>query len=425
VTGTVAIVGASVAGVRTAQALRTEGHAGPVILIGAEPGLPYDKPPLSKQFLAGTWSAEKIVLLSREAAQDQGIELRLGVPAAHLDVARRSVLLADGERVSYDMAVIATGADARPSPWRPASGLHVVRTLEHSRDLRAGLAAQDSVVIVGGGFIGSEVAATARAGGREVTVVDPLVVPMGRLLGAETGALFESLHHRHGVRTRFGVGVQDVAGTAGSLRVTLTDGEVLRAGTVVVGIGARPGDAWLASSGLLVDDGVVCDQYCRAVDAPEVWAAGDVARWFHPRYGESLRVEHWTNAADQAACVAHNIAHPDELQDYRPTEYIWSDQYDWRIQMVGRPHRGTEVRLLGDPGASRSRFAALYGDDAGQLVGALTVNWPRALVTCRRLAQADTAFSAACGQVGALASTAPPGGTGAGPGGYGQEGEAG
>jgi phthalate 3,4-dioxygenase ferredoxin reductase subunit len=407
-TGTVVIVGASVAGVGTAQSLRAKGHHGHIVVVGAEPGLPYDKPPLSKQFLAGTWSDAKIVLLTREAAQAQDIELRLGVAAQHLDIAGRSLLLADGARLDYDAVVIATGAEARPSPWHPASGLHILRTLEHSRELRAGLAADGPVVIVGGGFIGSEVAATARAAGREVTIVDPLPVPMGRLLGAEVGALFERLHQRHGVRTRFGAGVQDIAGQPGNLRVTLTDGEVLQAATVVVGIGAIPSDAWLASSGLLIEDGVVCDQFCRAVDAAEVYAAGDVARWYHPRYGEHLRVEHWTNAIDQGACVAHNITHPDDLRDFSPTEYIWSDQYDWRIQLVGRPHRGTRFRMIGDPAASRARFAALYSDGTGRLVGAVTVNWPRALVACRRLAQVDTVFSTACGQLDALAATPAP-----------------
>jgi NADPH-dependent 2,4-dienoyl-CoA reductase/sulfur reductase-like enzyme len=180
---------------------------------------------------------------------------------------------------------------------------------------------------------------------------------------------------------------------------------VLRAGTVVVGIGATPGDAWLASSGLRLDDGVVCDRFCRAEGAVGVYAAGDVARWFHPRHGELVRVEHWTNAIDQAACVAHNLVHAGDLWEYAPTEYVWTDQYDWKIQLVGRPHQGSELRLLGDPQASRPRFAALFGDDAGQLVGAVTVNWPRALATCRRTAAAGAALRAVCEQVAALDAT--------------------
>jgi phthalate 3,4-dioxygenase ferredoxin reductase component len=402
---TVVIVGASVAGVRTARCLRAEGHRGRLVLVGAEPDVPYDKPPLSKQFLDGQWGADRIALLSRSAAEADGIEVRLGVPAEHLDVAGRTLVLADGERLRYDAIVLATGSAARPSPWRPGSGVHVLRTLQDTRNLRAALAEQDRVVIVGGGFIGAEVAAAARAGGREVTIVDPLPAPMSRLVGDEVAALLRPVHERHGVSTRFGLGVQEVTGQAGALRVALADGSVLRAGTVVVGIGATPGDAWLASSGLRLDDGVVCDRFCRAEGAVGVYAAGDVARWFHPRHGELVRVEHWTNAIDQAACVAHNLVHAGDLWEYAPTEYVWTDQYDWKIQLVGRPHQGSELRLLGDPQASRPRFAALFGDDAGQLVGAVTVNWPRALATCRRTAAAGAALRAVCEQVAALDAT--------------------
>jgi phthalate 3,4-dioxygenase ferredoxin reductase component len=400
-TGTIVIVGASVAGVRTAQCLRAEGHGGRIVLIGSEADEPYDKPPLSKQFLSGDWPDERISLLGRQKALADGIEMRLGVAAEHLEVSRKLLVLADGEEVSYDAVVLATGAAARSSPWS-ASGVHVLRTVRDSLRLRSALATRDPVVVIGGGFIGAEVAATARTAGCQVTVVDPLPVPMSAALGAEVAALLRPLHERHGVSTRFGVGVQEVTGRAGSLRVALTDGSVLTAGTVVAGIGATPNDAWLASSGLRVDDGVLCDKYCRAVDAADVWAAGDVARWFHPGHGERVRVEHWTNAVDQAACVAHNLVHPDDLREYAPTEYVWTDQYDWKVQMVGRPHRGSRLRLFGDPEASRARFAALVGDEAGRLAGAITVNWPRALVTCRRMAEAGAPLNVACGQIGAL-----------------------
>jgi NADPH-dependent 2,4-dienoyl-CoA reductase/sulfur reductase-like enzyme len=385
VTGTVVVVGSSVAGVRTAQDLRTEGHDGPIVLIGAEEELPYDKPPLSKQLLAGSWDRDRVTLLTAEAAATAGIDLRLGVAARRLDVAGRVVVLADGERVPYDTVVIATGAAARPSPWVTGSGVHVVRTLADCSGLRAGLADPGPVVVVGGGFIGAEVAATAHAGGRQVTVVDPLPVPIGRVVGSEVGRLFADLHARHGVGSRFGVGVEGISGRAGALRVQLTDGTELAAGTVVVGIGTVPNDAWLADSGLLVDDGVVCDEHCRAVDAPDVFAAGDVARWFHPGHGAYTRVEHWTNAVEQAGCVAHNVVHPDDLRSHRPVEYVWSDQYDWRIQIVGRPHLAGASRLVGEVQGDRPRFAAVYPDAAGALCAAVTVNWPRALATCRRL----------------------------------------
>ncbi|MBA2414936.1 MAG: FAD-dependent oxidoreductase [Geodermatophilaceae bacterium] len=408
-TASVVIVGSSVAGVRTAQALRRGAYEGRIVLLGAESELPYDKPPLSKQFLAGEWPAERVALLSAEAAEQARIELQLGVAADHLDVAERQVVMANGKRIGYDVVVLATGSQARPSPWVAESGLHVLRTIADSQALAADLARDGPVVVVGGGFIGAEVAATARSLGREVTIVDPLEVPVGRLLGREVGSMFVDLHHRNRVATHFGTGVKSVEGRAGQLTVRLTDGQTLTAATVVVGIGALPNDSWLASSGLLVDDGVVCDEYCRAVNAPEVFAVGDVARWMHLGYGESCRVEHWTNAVDQAACVAHNVFHPEALRAYRPVEYVWSDQYDWKIQIVGRPTRATSHCLIGDLGrpsaraAGKPRAVALYKDDSAQFTAAAIVNWPKALVTARRLLAVGSSFDDALSQLEQLA----------------------
>jgi phthalate 3,4-dioxygenase ferredoxin reductase subunit len=408
---TVVVVGSSVGGVRAAQALRSEGFDGRVVLVGEEQRLPYDKPPLSKQFLAGDWDADRVGLLSAAAAERDRIEFRLGSAARRLDVASRQVLLADGTELDYDALILATGASARPSPWRPGSGVHVVRTLDDSIALREDLAGDGPVVVVGGGFIGAEVAATARGLGREVTVVDPLPTPIGRVVGPEIGRLFTELHHRHGVVTRFGVGVEAVEGAAGALRVRLTDGAQLNAVTVVVGIGAVPNDGWLADSGLPLDNGVLCDQFSRTVDAPDVYAIGDVARWFHPGYREHVRVEHWTNAVEQGQCAAHNIAHPDELRDYRPVEYVWSDQYDWKAQIVGRPTRGISHEVVGVLAGEKPRAAVLYADDDGHLCGAVTVNWPKALVQCRRLvtqgAGADEALDRVRGLTAVPARPAP------------------
>jgi len=409
VTGSVVVVGASVAGVRTVQALREQGYAGRIQLVGAEPDPPYDKPPLSKQFLAGSWPEDRIALLSDGEAVALGVELRLGIPADHLDVAGRSVVLADGDRLPYDAVVLATGASARPSPWAVASGVSVLRTVADSRRLRRDLAAGGPVVVVGGGFIGAEVAATARAAGHEVTVVDPLTAPLGRVLGREVGELFAGVHGRHGVATRFGAGVQEITGEAGALRVALTDGEVLPAVTVVVGIGVVPNDAWLASSGLLVDNGVVCDTHCRAVDSPDVYAAGDLVRWYHSGHGELVRAEHWTNAVEQASFVAAALVHP-AGPAYTPVDYVWSDQYDWRIQIVGRPQQSSGHRLLGDPDGAPPRFAVLYGDETGRLTGAAAVNWPKALSACRRLLARGGSLDEACRQVAdATGATRSPG----------------
>jgi NADPH-dependent 2,4-dienoyl-CoA reductase/sulfur reductase-like enzyme len=408
----VVIVGSSVGGVRTAQALRREGYEATIVLVGAESTMPYDKPPLSKQFLAGQWSADRVALLSPLEAEQSQIEMRLGVPAEHLDVTHRQVVLADGQRIDYDVVVLATGSQARPSPWVVESGLHVLRTLDDSRALAADLVYDGPLVVVGGGFIGAEVASTASSLGREVTIVDPLEVPVGRVVGNEVGALFTDLHHRNGVRTRFGVGVTSVEGRVGDLTVGLTDGRTLRAATVVVGIGARPNDGWLISSGLLVDDGVVCDECCRAVDAAEVFAVGDLARWMHMGHGETCRVEHWTNAVDQATCVAHNITHPQDLRAYQPVEYVWTDQYDWKVQIVGRPDRATGQELIGDlsrpvvPDDPKPRAVAAY-TDGSSLTGAVIVNWPKALIASRKLIAAGIGFADAVAQFEQLAASSP------------------
>ncbi|GHH84232.1 pyridine nucleotide-disulfide oxidoreductase [Streptomyces sulfonofaciens] len=403
---TTVVVGSSVAGVRTAQALRTEGYDGRVVLVGAEPGPPYDKPPLSKQFLSGARQAHEVTLLTAQEAHLARIELRLGSAARCLDVAARRLRLADGAELAYDTCVIATGAAARPSPWPVRSGLHVVRTLADSAALRADLLRGGPVVVVGGGFVGAEVAATARGLGCAVTVVDPLPVPMGRLLGPEVGAHFTALHERHGVATRFGTGVEAVTGESGRLRVALTDKTVLPAATVVVGIGAVPNDRWLAGSGLLLDDGVVCDEFCRAVGTGDVYAAGDVARWYHPGHGTRVRVEHWTNAVDQAALVARNITRPEHPQPYAPVPYVWSDQYDWKIQIAGTPADATRHTVVGRLSGGTARGGALYGDDSGRLCAAVTVNWPRALVECRRLLAGQAPFDTALDRVDRLAARA-------------------
>jgi NADPH-dependent 2,4-dienoyl-CoA reductase/sulfur reductase-like enzyme len=340
------------------------------VLVGAERHLPYDKPPLSKQFLGGAWDQNRITMLTADDAVRAGIELRLGSAAERLDMAEQEVVLVDGVSVPYDVLVVATGASARPSPWSAASGVHVVRTLDDTADLARALAYSGPVVVIGGGFIGAEVAATAHAAGRDVTIVDPLVAPIGRIVGDELGAMLAGVHARHGVATRFGTGVESVEGCEGDLLVTLTSGEVLPAATVVVGIGATPNDEWLVSSGLLVADGVVCDEFCRAVDHPNVYAVGDVARWRHPGHDEDVRVD---------------------SRAYAPTEYVWSDQYDWKIQIAGRPNRSVLFGLVGDLDADTAQAAAVYADHDERLRGVVTVNWPKALMLCRRMIADDVA----------------------------------
>ena len=381
----IVIVGSSVGGVRAARTLRAEEYPGPITLVGQEPELPYDRPPLSKQVLTGAWPAERAGLLTAQDAAAAGIELRLGVPACSLDVAARRVQLADGELLPYDDLVIATGASPRPSPWHPESGLYLLRTLADCLALRKRFADGSSVVMIGGGFIGAEAAAAARSAGCEVTLVDPVPVPMERAAGPVVGALLADVHRRNGVRTRFGVGVRAVSGRAGDLAVVLSDGSVLRAETVVVGIGAIPNDRWLQDSGLAVEDGVVCDAHLAAAGAAHVFAVGDVARWPHPELDALVRSEHWTNAADQARCVARSIARAGARETYQPSDYVWSDQYDWKLQLAGQRPRAVSEWVIGAPDAERPRLAVLHADATGRLCAAVCLNWPKAFVQCRRL----------------------------------------
>jgi phthalate 3,4-dioxygenase ferredoxin reductase subunit len=381
----VVVVGSSVAGVRAARALRAEGYQGRITLVGEEPELPYDRPPLSKQVLTGVWPAERAGLLTAQDAAAAGIELRLGVAAAALDPAARQVQLADGELLPYDDLVIATGASPRRSPWQPESGLYLLRTLADCLALRKRFAEGTAVVMIGGGFIGAEAAAAARSAGCDVTLVDPVPVPMERAAGPMVGALLADVHRRNGVRTHFGAGVHAVSGRAGDLAVVLSDGLVIRAETVVVGIGAIPNDRWLQGSGLAVEDGVVCDAHLAAAGATHVFAAGDVARWPHPELDAEVRAEHWTNAADQARCVARNIAQPGARQTYQPSDYVWSDQYDWKLQLAGQRVRAVSEWVIGTPDAERPRVTVLHADATGRLCAAVCLNWPKAFVQCRRL----------------------------------------
>jgi phthalate 3,4-dioxygenase ferredoxin reductase subunit len=373
-----------VAGVAVARALRAEGYEREIVLLGAERDWPYDKPPLSKQILTGEWDAERTSLLTPDQAEELALDVRLGRRAEALDIAAKEIVLADGTRVPYGTCVIATGAAARPSPWPERPGVHVLRTLEDSLAIRERLLASGHVAIVGGGFIGAEVAASARTLGLEATVIDPLELPMERVVGPDAARLFVELATRHGIQQRLGRGVEAIDGQAGDLTLHLTDGSTVKAATAVIGIGAVPNDGWLASSGLLVAGGVVCDELCRAVGAEDVFAAGDVARWHHPVERADVRVEHWTNAVDQAGFVAHNLVHPDDPKPYAPSPYVWTDQHGWKFQIAGHPERGSRHEIVGDLAAERPRAALLYADGDGHLVGALTVNWPRALMECRR-----------------------------------------
>ena len=386
------VVGASVGGIKTVQALRSQGYAGELIVVEAESHLPYDKPPLSKGYLNESLGRDRVNLISEAEINSLGIGLRLGVGAKNIEVAGSEIILEDGGRIGYDNLIVATGVRARLSPWEAKDGVHLLRTIDDAEMLRKDFHGAQSVIVVGGGFIGAEVAAAARHHGLEVTIVDPLEVPMGRVLGDSVGTLLIKLHHLNGVATHFGNGVEAITGSKGDLTVELTDGMVLYGDLVVVGIGAVPNTEWLASSGLLIDNGLVCDEYCRAAGQANIFGVGDVARWLHPKRNELVRVEHWTNAVEQAGCVAHNIVNPNNIVSYAPIPYVWSDQYDWKIQIAGETARVADFVLVEDP-SSENRFAAVYVDHSDRFCGVVTVNWPKAMIQCRRLLESETDIS--------------------------------
>jgi NADPH-dependent 2,4-dienoyl-CoA reductase/sulfur reductase-like enzyme len=393
---TIVVVGASLAGLRAAEEIRHEGHAGPVVIIGDEVHAPYDRPPLSKQFLAGTWDLERIHHHTPEKLDALGLEFRLGRRAVSLDAGRRMVALSDGTEVGYDGLVLATGASARVlSGTEDMARVRALRTLDDCLAIRSALGAAGEgarVVVIGAGFIGSEVASTCVGIGATVTVVEALPAPLARVLGDQMGAVCARLHRDHGVTLLTGTGVERLSpgpDPSGPVEVHLSDGTYLDADLVVVGIGVTPSVGWLEGSGLALDDGVVCDDRLFAGDA--VVAAGDMARWSHPTLDQPLRVEHWTNAAEGGAAAARNLlAGSAAAQPYDPVPFFWSDQYSTKIQVLGVPGPEDEVVVVhGSP--DEGKFVALYrrGD---RLRAALAFSQPRQLMAYRPLLAAAASF---------------------------------
>jgi len=394
VDGTVAVVGAGLAGLRAAETLRQEGFRGTIVLVGEEHHDPYDRPPLSKQVLAGTWPPERTVLADREKLGSLEIDARLGHRAVSLDAEARRLYLDDGGVVGADGIILATGASPRRLPGtEPNDGVLVLRTIDDALELRrrvveVGPGAR--VVVIGAGFIGSEVASTCHELGSQVDVVEMLETPLEPILGAGIGKIFGALHEEHDVRLHVGTAVEAIStpgdaghastgGRAGS--VTLSDGSSLPADVVVLGIGVTPSVAWLTDSGLSVGDGVQCDG--RLFAAPGVVAAGDLARWPHPVIGRDVRIEHWQVAAEAGVAAARSLVRGDAADAFDPVPYFWSDQYGVRIQMLGLPSPTDEVSVVSGDTES-CRFVALYGGE-GRLTAALAISRPRQLMAFRPL----------------------------------------
>jgi NADPH-dependent 2,4-dienoyl-CoA reductase/sulfur reductase-like enzyme len=385
------VVGASLAGLKAVEAARRSGFAGRITLIGAEAHLPYDRPPLSKDFLSPDRPAEPVTFRSAaELREELDVRLLLAAPATGLDPQGRTVRVG-GDTVDYDALVVATGAAARRLPGTEGlPGVHVLRSLDDARAIRRALDGGARTVVVGAGFIGSEVASAARKRGLEATIVEALATPLVRAIGPDLGRALTGLHERHGTALRCGQGVAALEGDGRVERVRLADGTVLEADLVVVGIGASPATGWLADSGLALDDGVVCDGFLRTSD-PNVHAAGDVARWHNPQFDRSMRVEHWSAAAEQGARAARNAVRPDAAEPYATVPYFWSDWYGSRIQFVGLAGEEHAV-VSGD--LDGEHFVALYRE-GDRLSGALTLNGQGHIMKYRRLIARGATFDEA------------------------------
>ncbi|PBC39484.1 FAD-dependent oxidoreductase [Rhodococcus sp. ACS1] len=371
----IVVVGAGLAGVRTAEELRRGGFDGELMVIGDEPHLPYDRPPLSKDFVRG--ENDDTTLRPRDFFDEQRIDLRLGVRAQTLDTANREVTLSDGTAVSFDELIVATGL--RPRRLSDAAGLtgvHVLRSVDDSRALRAEIVPGGRALIIGAGFIGCEVAASLRARGMNVVLVEPQPTPLASVLGEQVGALVARLHTGEGVDVRVGVGVRELRGADSVTGAVLSDGTELDVNLVVVGIGSVPVTDWLDGSGVRVENGVLCDGAGRT-SAPHIWAVGDVAAW-ETAGGRCARLEHWTNAGEQAKVLAGALlGSGTEIID--PVPYFWSDQYGVKIQALGAVRAEDTVHVVRDDGR---KFLAYY-ERAGRLTGVVGAGLPGQVMKAR------------------------------------------
>jgi 3-phenylpropionate/trans-cinnamate dioxygenase ferredoxin reductase subunit len=384
------IIGASLAGAKAAETLREEGFDGRVVLVGAEEERPYERPPLSKDYLRGEAGREKVYVHAEGFYAEQDIELRLGRTAVSLDTANAQLKLDDGEELSYDRLLLATGAEPRrlELPGAELDGVFYLRSVQDSDALRERIDAGGAVVVVGAGWIGAEVAASARQRGLDVSVVEPASVPLERVLGTEVGAIYRDVHADHGVRLLLGTGVEAFEGDGSVERVRTSDGRSVDCDFVVVGVGVEPRTALAADAGLTISNGILVDERLRA-SAPGVFAAGDVANALHPFYGEPVRVEHWANALNQGPAAARNMLDQESAYDRLP--YFFSDQYEVGMEYTGYARRWDRVVFRGDP-ATREFIAFWLLDGravAGMNVGVWDVTDPIKRLIGERIAVDD------------------------------------
>lgn len=358
--------------------MRRHGFTGEILLAGDEP--PYDRPPLSKQVLRGDWDSERATLMPPARFAAIQAEMHFDKRAVALDIQARKVSFADGSVLGYDELVVATGAQPRRLSETLADCIHELRTIDDADALRTAIKLHGEIVVIGGGFIGLEVAATAASLGARVTVIEPMQKPLAARIGAHAAKRLLDRHEAEGVKLRVGTGVRDITAADDLARIELADGSEVLTPVVCVGVGCVPGVGWLASSGLKLENGLVCDEYCAA--APNIWGAGDVANWYHAGLGRHIRIEHRTNAQEQAEAVARNILGARQI--YTPVPFFWSDQFDIKLQCAGLlPEDPNDKGVVeeGDPEGS-SFLRAFYRDE--KLVGVIGWNSAKAMAAYRR-----------------------------------------
>ena len=371
---TMVIVGASLAGARAAQTLREQGFDGPVVLIGDEDEIPYERPPLSKDYLMGKHGREKLYAQPREWYGEHQVDLRLAATVTSIDPSAHEVSLSGGQRIGYSKLLLTTGSSPRRLQVAGADlgGVHYLRRVQDSDRIRSALGGASRVAVIGAGWIGLETAAAARAAGAEVTVFEMAELPLLRVLGREVAEVFARLHADNGVDLRFGVQIAELTGSGGAVSgVRLADGTEVAADVVIVGVGITPNVELAAAAGLTVDNGIVTDAQLRTSD-PDIFAAGDVANAFHPLFGKHLRVEHWSNARNQPVVAARAMLGEDVSYDRVP--YFYTDQYDLGMEYAGYVEPGgyAEVVFRGDvPGRE---FIAFWLAGDGRVLAGMNVN---------------------------------------------------
>lgn len=388
---TFVIVGAGIAGGTAAETLRKQGFDGEIHLVGAEPHRPYDRPPLSKEFLSGAKGEEKLFFKTEDFYAEQSIDLHLGLDATSLDTSSNTLALSDGRSLHFDRLLLATGSRVRklPIPGADLEGVHYLRTIEDSRAIAESLNGAGRAVIVGAGFIGSEVAAVCKTAGLDVTILEIQPQPMAHILGEQMGAIYANLHTNRGIDLRLDEGISDIRGSSRAEQVITDKGTAIDCDLVVIGVGIAPETTLAESAGLQVDSGILIDENCRTSN-PDIFAAGDVANWFHPGLGHRIRVEHWDNAANQAGAAAKSMLGSPE--PYDPVLYFWSDQYDLNIQYLGHAIEWDEIAVRGNP--DEEKFTTFYLKD-GSVHGALVVNNFRDIRPTRTLIGQKTPVDAA------------------------------